>query len=515
MKGVNHVKGKSGNRWREKLVSLLLVLAALLSFCTGCGGRTIEPPDPDDGGSNGTESSVLQWTDVQTGAEIDTLNVVLVIDVSASTLQTDPDRNWLEASCMFLNTLYASASKVSGRLPGSKNARVGVILYNDEAFQFSETLMDLASLGTVNNLKTFIRRAPITPGSGDSALTEALERAVKLLYSLTAGQEGLSERSVVLLFTDGYTPYGSDSPLPAGQSSPAQSGGYGAVPGNYGDYTASDGSAEGPPAGNYSQYASSERVAVPDFGDGHQAQLESALKRAQEYDYEIFVLMLNPNKSRDGGWEQFQAIADYTKRNFMTKLIPIFIQLGMDSRFEGMPRSTDDITWPEDYTMLSPAFLSDPMYGGGVFTNPDNTSEKVTYLMAGSPPEMMYFYAAMAANMLSGSPAAECNPRIEEYERTENNCYDIEVPASGVSALMCFFFSVDGITGINVEGPDPENPDGQIDYTLSLRDQDKYGWSNSGTMRNDWYVHTTSSGDRQFNIAALTVINPDPGTWTI
>ena len=528
------MKGKEIHSWWKQSASWVLALSLLLSLCAGCGGDT--PPVP--------ESRPLEWTSVQTGAEIDTVNVVMVIDTSASTLKNDPDRNWLEASCMFLNTLYASASKQeSDRLPGSKRANVGVILYNDTAIPYSDTLMNLASKPTVDDIKRFVRRADISAGSGDDALAAALDTATEMLHNHSAGQEGLTERSVILLFTDGYTPYGSMNPLPAEQGAVQSSipaGAFGAG-GGYGSYdgttsaTAStaggpptdyasgaDGgpvsysggtgeTAGGPPAG----YASSGTNIMPNFGDRHQAQLETALNRAKDSNYEIFVLMLNPDNSSNGGWEQFKGIANYTKRNFMAKLVPVLISLGMDARFEGMPRSLDEFTFPDDYSMPAPAFISDPMYGGGVFANPDDSSEKVTYLMAKSSAQLMTFYATMAANMLSGSSATEFEPRIGEYEGTQHYCYDIEVPSNSVSALMCFFFSNDGIAGINLRGPDPNRTGEQKDYTQTLRKQDTEGWANNGTMRNDWYAHTTSTGEGRNNIVTLTIMNPDPGMWTV
>lgn len=533
------MRKKKGRCWWMKSASWLLALALLLSVCAGCSGK--EDEDGSGDGEAENNDSALQWTSVQTGTEIDTLNVVLVIDTSGSTLQKDPARNWLEASCMFLNTLYASASKQeSERLPGSKRANVDVILYNDTVALYSETMMNLASKPTVDDIKRFIRRAEISAGSGDSALAVALDEATEILHEHSAGQEGLTERSVVLLFTDGYTPYGSTSPLPAGQGA-AQSNipvsAFGAGEG-YAAFGGSEGeNAGGPPAdyasgadGGYAAYGSgnSETAGgppsgysfgaadtMPNFGDSHQTQLETALKRAKENNYEIFVLMLNPDNSDDGGWEQFKGIANYTKRNFMAKLIPVLISLGMDTRFEGMPRSFDEFTFPDSYDMPTPAFINDPMYGGGVFPNPDDSSEKVTYLMARSPAQLMTFYATMAANMLSGSSAMEYEPRIAEYEGAQHYCYDIDVPSNGVSALMCFFFSTEGISGINLRGPDPDSPDGEKDYTLTLRKQDTDGWANNGTMRNDWYAHVTASGDGQNNIVTLTVINPDPGTWTV
>ena len=140
--------------WRRKLASWLLAVTLLLSLCTGCG---ISPPEDDtDGDTDDKDADVAQfsdlyWEDVTTGAEIETLNVVLVIDTSTSTLRNDQARNWLESACMFLNTLYASAG--GGRLPGHKNANVDVILYNDTIASFSETPISLATNTAVTKLK--------------------------------------------------------------------------------------------------------------------------------------------------------------------------------------------------------------------------------------------------------------------------------------------------------------------------------------------------------------------------
>lgn len=189
------------------------------------------------------------------------------------------------------------------------------------------------------------------------------------------------------------------------------------------------------------------------------------------------------------------------------------IILSHQSIFENL--SLSDFTWPEGYTLQQPKFLDDPIYGGGVFPDPDGGDDEVNYLKAISPWELISFYSTLAANMLSGSTATRYEPTIKDYEGSKHYCYDIEVPNSGISALMCFVFSSNGVAGINLEGPDPDHPGEKKDYTLILRKQDKDGWANDGAMRNDWYTHEISPGENRNNITTLTIINPEPGTWTI
>ena len=522
--------GKRQKTQRKRLLPWLLILALVLSFCTGCPSgpsRPPEPVDPESGGAgNGKagDPEIIRveesgWSEVQYGTEITTLNVVLVVDTSTSTLTHDPDRNWLEAACMFLNTLYASASKAqTERLPGSKKAWVGVVLYNDRVSAYRNDLMNLATKATVDQLKRFIRTAEIPAKSGDDALAEALDTATQMLHNNNSPvgqtrQEELSERSVILLFTDGYSPKGTTRSLTAGEAHPvqAQSGGYPPASSAGGEASAPDMSG-GFPFG--------QANSVPDFGDGHHAQLETACNRAKDNNYEIFVLMINPEGSSDGGWEKFREISEYTKRNFMAKLTPMLIQLQQDSRFANAPLKREDFIWPENYHMLSPAFLSDPMFGGGVFPDPEDETKKVNYWMFSPPGNLMYFYASMAANMLAGSSAVERGhyiARIEDSlgEQHDHNCYEIEVPNGGVSALMCFFFSEDGISGINLEGPDPDRPSQQMSYDTILQKQDSEGWANHGTMRNDWYTHRATNGKNENNIVTLTIVDPIPGTWRV
>lgn len=333
----------------RRVVSWLLAVMMSLSLFTGCqkSSENIQTVNPGETSEVNPEPVITDvnkpdWKPVTTGAEIDTLNVVLVIDTSASTLRNDPDRNWIEASCMFLNTLYASANKqATERLAGSKHANVGVILYNDTAVQFSESLMNLATKETVDELKTFVRKARIE--GGDDALADALEKAVAILNSHRPFKE-LSERSVILLFTDGYTGYQSDILAQSGSNIneiPAQ---YESIAGS--DATTTDGppafvsgsnnadSNDGPPSyvsgGNSSTtvggppaYVTAAASEIPDFGDSHQPQLLDALNSAKTNKYEIFVAMLNPDSSIDAGWDQFKLIADYTRRNLMGELMPI------------------------------------------------------------------------------------------------------------------------------------------------------------------------------------------------
>ena len=527
--------GMKGCRWCQRLALRFLAWVLLISFCAGSDPNN--PGNTEGGKPNGSGTPSPEWTSVQLGTDIDTLNVVLVIDTSASTSVKDPDRNWLESACMFLDALYASASKKeSDRLAGSKHAFVSAVLYNDFADPYSNTLVNLSTASTVDSLRRFISTAEVPEGSGDDGLTDALDKAVSILLQKSSnGQEGLSERSAIMLFTDGYTSYDADRTYSEQNSTPGV--GFSGTTGSGSESAAFGGNSGGDSGGAPSSYTYGGS-AIPNFGDSHQAQMEKALRRAKDNNCEIFVLMLNPEGSTDGGWEQFKRIADYTKRNFMEKLIPAFMLIGTDSRFEGMPRSKDDLTWPNDYTMLSPAFLSDPMYGGGIFDNPTSegviqikpsgTDDKVTYLTAESPSELMSFYTTMAANMLSGSSAVEHTPRIEkiryEDEATkEALCYDIDVPNSGVSALMCYFFSNDGITDIYLTGPDPNNSDGRVDYQrLSFQGNSKMdwkdnknGWKNDDTMRNGWYPHRTTTGEWQSNIASLTIMNPVTGTLNV
>ena len=537
---------KKGIRRLGKFVSLLLVLTLILSLCTGCKLPFWDITDPNKttGGSESedtqTEGSDTEpepepetlsiedtWTDVITGARIETLNVVLVIDNSASTLENDPNRNCLESACMFLNTLYASANKwATERLPGSKRAFVDVILYNGgeytkgEPSLCSDNLMDISLASTLGYLKGFIRDAPenIPAGSGDSTLAKALDKATELLYKHTGGQEKLSERSVVLLFTDGYDGYAGARPVSAAQmpSVDATSGATASASGGSGGTT-------GDTSSSYSSYGA---ASMPNFGDANQKTLETALQRAKNHNYTIYVLMLNPNEvNSNGAWEQFKGIAEYTKRNLMPELMRVIYS--HQDVFAGM--SMSDFTWPKDYNINVPTFINDPMYGFGIFPDPNSVGtstasespygggSKVNYLMATSPEQSIEFYATLAACMLSGSSVEERDPGVEQIEEAsglkEYYAYNIEVPNSGVSALMCFFFSKDGINDVIPKGPNPNNPGEQIDYKVIVRKTDEELWANNGTMRNDWYE--TPKGSKQFNVAGLTVINPAPGSWTI
>ena len=442
------MNGNRGTYCWDKIVSWLLVMALLIPFCTGCSRRYNEML-PDAG--NDIDDYNFEWTNAITSPEIDTLNLVLVIDTSASTLQNDPDRNWLEASCMFLNTLYASASNREWeRIPGSKHAYVGVILYNDTSTEFSESLVNLQTMQTVDALKRFIRSAEIPAQSGDNALAQAIDQAVNVLYKKPTRKEQLTERNMILLFTDGYTGYFSNNP-PSIDQNLVQGSGFGGTMRSYGENDETSKSREESKDNNYPTFPYYVGSAFPDFEDGHQELLKSTLLRAKEHKDEIFVLMFNPSRSNDGGWEQFKMISNYTKRNKLAEILPVI--MSHQDLFENM--SMSDMTWPEDYVLQTPSFLDDPLYAGGVFSNPDvgyGALENVNYLTAYSSPEVMSFYATLAANMLSGSSIVECIPSIESYESVLHYSYSIEVPTSGISALMCFFFSNDGIGGIATKG---------------------------------------------------------------
>lgn len=522
-----------------RLASFALAVTLLLSLCTGCKPNPIPGPDPDPNPDPDPAPPYnLTWDKVNTGAEIKTLNVVLVIDMSASTLENDPDHNSLEAACMFLNTLYASSRQQSAdRVRGSKDAHVGVILYNDKTLLSSETLRPLRDMGVLKDLTAFVRKpkyngvGEVPSGSGDSALTDALNNATNLLLNHTVGQEELSARSVILLFTDGYKGYAASSggsapswPTQIDGVSGATSSGSGEIPAVDGASANStvDGVSSATTAGSSSAgaaYASAEADTVPDFGDGRKDELKAVLDRAKNHNYEIIALMFNPDNRTDGGWEEFKKMTEYTKRSMSSELMKVIYSHW--NVFEGM--SFNDFTWPKKYELHKPAFLDDPMYGGGVFPDPDRTessspyvSNKVNYLMATSPWEIMEFYTTLAANMLSGSSADERTPGSKTIQDPDGpkDCYsyNVNVPNSGVSALMCFFFSKDGVADVIPNGPDPDHSGQQIDYKIILRKADDEGWANNGAMRNDWYQ--TSDKSEQFNISTLTVINPTPGMWT-
>lgn len=470
------MKGK--RRYGRRVLWTLAL--ALLSVCTGCGGISGD--------------KTLKWTNVQAGAEIDTLNVVLAIDTSSSTRRNDQDSNGLEAACMFLNTLYASASEDGPeRLSGSKHVNVGVLLYNNALKPIEDTLASLEKKSTVDSLKWEIRHAQIPQESGDDALSETLDKAVDMLFNYSQGHEKLNERNIILLFTDGYTPLNSTEPLAPEQN--AQSHATNAA----------------------------RPVSIPVFGDSHYPQLQSALERAKRNKYSVVVLMMNPTNSPKGGWEKFMDIANYTERNLVEELQQVMFRQPDASRVLMMEK--DNFTWPENYQLHQPALLSDPM-NNPIFPNPDNPQDKVNYLMAKSPTDLMSFYATLSTNMLSGTSAFECRHGVEDVrEITKGNdavqkkkyTYDIKVPNSGVSALMCFCFSKDGIDAIYLEGPVHGKPDERMDYTPLLRNQDENGWikSDNMSMRNDWYPHTNAAGEKQSNIVTLTIFDPEPGDWTI
>ena len=218
------------------------------------------------------------------------------------------------------------------------------------------------------------------------------------------------------------------------------------------------------------------------------------------------------NKS-DGGWEQFKKISEYTKRNLMGELMPIIVS--HQNIFENL--NLTDFTWPDGYNLQYPKFLDDPVYGGGVFPNPDGGSDEVNYQVISAPWELISFYAKLSANMLAGSTAAKYEHTIDEYEHSEHYRYDFEVPNGGVSALMCFVFSSSGVSGITLMGPDPDQIGESKDYTKILRNQkkDEGGWVYNGTMRNDWYTHEIAPKEYRTNITTLTIINPEPGTWSL
>ncbi|MBR4211276.1 MAG: VWA domain-containing protein, partial [Oscillibacter sp.] len=425
---------------------------------------------PDSGetqaDSGGTRED--KWREgnlVSSPAEITTYNIVLVMDADGDMERADPRHSATNAACMFLDSLYASASEEGDeRLFGVKNVNLSVLSYNDRvAPPASDTLLSLDSASNVKELKEYIWRIAFERGSSDSALGEALDRAVNMLYDFSRTRGGMRRddtRYLVILATDGY---GAGAPAPSVPVQPVPS-----IPIQPLPLSASE--AEPPRATRLSADAG-----MPVFGGAGQSRLENALSHAREYGSEIFVLGLNADGG-DAQWEQFRRLSEYAKR---------------------------PATEQREKTGL---------WGGGIFSDINGGTEKFNYHIADSLVKAQWFYIKMAAAMLQSAPDP-LNPdaRSETIRSPERGVdekfrrFDCDLQG-GLSAVIFYALSSGSLSDVKLKGPDAKNPANSKDYTLSIRRQDEYGWdSEEHRIRNDWYEDASAS--------TLTVLNPDAGKW--
>ena len=481
---------RKGQRWTARIFALLLCMAVMLSLCGCPGGKAKDhkitqpnPPEEDTTPRNETPpdnhneapeptptepakpTPTPNETIVDSPAGITTYNVILVMDASESMGKSDSRHSATNAACMFLDSLYASASEEGDeRLFGVKNVNASVLSYNDKvAKPASETLLSLDASANVKELKEYLWRINFEKGSHDTALGDALEKAVNMLLDFSRTHGGMTRedtRYLVILATDGAQRQQDSGaslipiqPLGMEVSGVPLSATHLAV------------SAEGN-AGN---------GGIPDFGGSGQPKLENALNSAREYGSEIFVLGLNTT-GQDAQWEKFKQLSDYTKR-------------------------------AQGETSLSKAGL----WGGGIFSDNAGT-EKFNYHIADSLVKAQWFYIKMAAAMLQSAPDPISPPvRYEIIQSPERGVdekfrrFDCDLQ-SGLSAVIFYALAPGNLSDVKLKGPDPEKPGQMKDYTLSIKRQDKYGWdSEAHRIRNDWYEDASAS--------TLTVLNPEPGKW--
>lgn len=491
---------RKGQRWTTAIPALLLCVALILSLC-GC-------PSPkkavENASSTSEEAAPMETVPVDSGettavtpvdnvetpidngktqkierpkgslvsspAEITTYNIVLVMDADGDMERADPRHSATNAACMFLDSLYASASEEGDeRLFGVKNVNLSVLSYNDRvAPPASETLLSLDSSANVKELKEYIWRIAFESGSSDTALGEALDKAVNMLYDFSQTRGGMRRddtRYLVILATDGYRQSSAASasavPVQPAPVIPIQ------------PLPLSTSAAETPRATSLS--ANTADAGMPVFGGTGQSKLENALQHAREYGSEIFVLGLNVNGG-DAQWEQFRRLAEYAKR---------------------------PATEQQENTGL---------WGGGIFSDINGRTEKFNYHIADSLVKAQWFYIKMAAAMLQSAPDP-LNPdaRSETIRSPERGVdekfrrFDCDLQG-GLSAVIFYALSSGNLSDVKLKGPDAKNPANNKDYTLSIKRQDEYGWdSEEHRIRNDWYEDASAS--------TLTVLNPDAGKW--
>lgn len=463
-----------------------------------------ETPKPDGNGgtpnSDGGETSKKENPTpvvIRSSAEIKTYNIVLVMDASGSMEKTDSRHSATNAACMFLDSLYASASEEGDeRLFGVKDVNLSVLSYNDKvAKPASETLLSLDTAGNVAELKKYIWRINFEQGSSDNALGDALEKAMNMLSDFSRTRGGMTRedtRYLVILATDGFRRGSVNSPdtghspgsgaspdtghslipiLPLRMEVPASKGPK-AIPLSAGNVAVSAVSATG----------SAENQAPPDFGltGSGKEKLQNALNLAKEYGSEIFTLGLNMDNG-DAQWEEFQRLSEYTKRKASAR--------------------------EED------ALSKTGLWGGGVFSDLHaQPSEKVNYHIADSLVKAQWFYIKMAAAMFQSAPDP-LNPPIKyetirspERGADENfRRFDCDLQG-GLSAVIFYALAPGNLSDVKLKGPDPKNPGQMKDYTLSIRNPDEHGWDKKERrIRNDWYEDASAS--------TLTVLNPEQGKW--
>lgn len=447
---------------------------------------------------------------------VDTFNIALVVDTSASLEASDPYGLALRSAVTFLESMYAGNANQE-RMLGAKHANVNIITYNDTANSLFGQLYSLDDAGTVDQLIKYIYG--IKRGSGgDIALGDALETAVNMFSDLTqtgpgpvggspmpppfgATPQGMMggsppgpppgmpfggrEQNLIILFTDGYSSKSGPTQTAFESIQPAP----GATPPSVRMISSTT-----------PQMPQQQEREMPNFGGATQAPLERALKKAQQRQCEIIVLGLNPeindreaNEKRgfDTYWSEFKKIANYTQMQM------------------GPPDPPPDLTGTNPVGDQTNPFAGMPMpppppppitgrVGGGMFDSTDSDFP-VNYKEAKNQMEAQRIYIQIASAMLQGTGTQTPKAYLED----NINRYECEIKGQ-VSAAVFYVLSSDP-NGVNVD--DLIDPDG-ISWHRKLNEDASSGvngWNSDRTVRRGWYA----------GCCVMTVPNPTPGVWKL
>ena len=485
-----NMKGRKRGRI-TRLLCLLLCVLMMASLFTGCDHNRprdleLEPESrPNEGEgtgnnsvSNGETESVSDTNpepdpvpeptpinDNDIGEFVnpeqikDTFNMVVVVDTSSSIHQTDPDRLALNAPVMLFESMFAGNAD-NDRIAGALHANVNIITYNNGVHPCFNQLFSLDDYNTVNNLQKTLRDTTIpVSGATDEALGDALEEAVRMLVDELPKQPDSTGnpqsppviesrvKSLIVLFTDGYSTSGIKPTNPDPHSD------------------------------------------MPYFGGSTQAPLERALNTAKNCQFEIVVLGL------DGGslntyWDEFKKIADYTQTD---NAEPMQRDPSTEERKHSAPEG--------DLSDIPP--VRSAMVGGGMIYATDSDKQYVNYYRATKTVDAQKIFIQIASSLLQGTGTD--TPKGTLY--AEYNTYACEVKKYGITAVVFYVLSGDK-QGVYLD--DLIRPDG-VSLAKTLND-DRGGRTETGTLwdkdqkiRKSWYD----------GCAILTVLNPEPGTWTL
>ena len=278
----------------------VLFTATLFALCAGCGPRPIAPPDSISSGDASAVTPVSQFGSASPmNIPKERYKAALLLDTSGTMDKSDPTRQAFYAVNMFLDTLCIRDPD-GNIIEGLPSMRVSVIPYNDTPLYGNTELFNIQDEGNVKNLKSIIQSFYVWDEDEYSGVAEELDPVlgqatddVKYNFPANAGDGGLVDALALALDNFGIPSNAADSGFGISKEQYASSDEKSMI------IIFTDG---------YTDYASA-------FDSAKKEQLQGQLDRAKKWSVEIYVIGLKSGEFMDASWPLYREMANATQIN--------------------------------------------------------------------------------------------------------------------------------------------------------------------------------------------------------